>query len=188
MQRIQLSDNITQYTIGKPFDTGAVILRSDQSADDCDRIPHFSADCDDDNNLRLSKALTDDEAIYGLGEMLGGLNKRGRKYRCYNNDDPNHTPEKQNLYGSHPFMIFDADETFGLFIDYPGEIVIDAGFDRRDTCTIVLTKNVHNEVNTNIYIIEGKNKNEIVHNYLTLVGSPFMPPKWAFGYQQSRWS
>ncbi|MBR6200825.1 MAG: DUF5110 domain-containing protein [Spirochaetales bacterium] len=188
MQRRQLSDNITQYTIGKPLDTGAIILRSDQSADDCDRIPHFSADSDDDNNLRLSKALTDDEAIYGLGEMLGGLNKRGRKYRCYNNDDPNHTPEKQNLYGSHPFMIFDADETFGLFIDYPGEIVIDAGFDRRDTCTIELTKDVHNEVNTNIYIIEGKNKSEIIHNFLTLVGSPFMPPKWAFGYQQSRWS
>ncbi|MBP5707094.1 MAG: DUF5110 domain-containing protein, partial [Spirochaetales bacterium] len=38
------------------------------------------------------------------------------------------------------------------------------------------------------YIMEGKNKNEIIHNFLTLVGAPFMPPKWAFGYQQSRWS
>ncbi|MBP5706723.1 MAG: hypothetical protein J6W76_05525, partial [Spirochaetales bacterium] len=135
MQRRIISENITQYIIGTPFDTNAVVIHSDSPADSCDRIPHFNAEYDDNGGLQLTKSLSEDEKLYGLGEMLGGLNKRGRKYRCYNNDDPNHTPEKQNLYGSHPFMIFDGDDTFGLFVDYPGEIIIDAGFDRRDTCT-----------------------------------------------------
>lgn len=188
MQRRIISENITQYIIGTPFDTGAVILHSNAPVDDCDRIPHFGEELTETNNLRLTKSLSEDEKLYGLGEMLGGLNKRGRKYRCYNNDDPNHTPEKQNLYGSHPFMIFDGEETFGLFIDYPGEINIDAGFTNRSVCTIELTCSINNEVNVDIYLISGKTKSDIVHNFLTLIGSPFMPPKWAFGYQQSRWS
>ena len=143
MQQRQFCENILQYTIGKPFDTGAVTAQCNTPANDCSEIKYFTADSDENNNLRLTKSLSEDEKLYGLGEALGGLNKRGRKYRCYNNDDPNHTPEKQNLYGSHPFMIFDGAECFGIFVDYPGEINIDAGFTERDKCTIVLTKNVH---------------------------------------------
>ena len=61
MQRRTISENITQYIIGTPFDTNAVVIHSDSPADSCDRIPHFNAEYDDNGGLQLTKSLSEDE-------------------------------------------------------------------------------------------------------------------------------
>lgn len=44
------------------------------------------------------------------------------------------------------------------------------------------------EENYDLYIIEGESLTDIVHQFRHLVGRSYIPPKWAFGNTQSRWS
>ena len=44
------------------------------------------------------------------------------------------------------------------------------------------------EENYDLYIIEGESLTDIVQQFRQLVGRSYIPPKWAFGATQSRWS
>ncbi len=63
-----------------------------------------------------------DDVVYGLGETLGALNKRGKIYQFYATDDPLHTPTKRLCM---VLILYDLRwrKSFGLFIDYPSEII-----------------------------------------------------------------
>ena len=37
------------------------------------------------------------------------------------------------------------------------------------------------------YIIVGENPTDVIQQYHTMIGKPFMPPYWAYGYQLSKW-
>ena len=39
-----------------------------------------------------------------------------------------------------------------------------------------------------LYILEGDSLLDIVKTFRQLTGASYIPPRWAFGYQQSRWS
>ncbi|MCL5271587.1 MAG: DUF5110 domain-containing protein, partial [bacterium] len=136
-----------------------------------------------DGGVRLNCTLHPADRIWGLGGAIGSLNKRGKRYVLYATDEPLHTPDKESLYGSHPFVIIDGQRTFGLLIDFPGKIVFDAGFTHRDQLEITVAGS-----DFDLYIFDAADKLAIIHEYLELTGAPFVPPKWAFGFQQSRWS
>jgi alpha-glucosidase len=72
---------------------------------------------------------------------------------------------------------------FGIFIDYPSEISFDFGFSRSDILEISVSSH-----NFYLYFIKADAPLKIVNSYLNLFDKPYVPPKWAFGYQQSRWS
>ncbi|MBF0537859.1 MAG: DUF5110 domain-containing protein [Nitrospirae bacterium] len=173
----------TLYRLGRPFKTGMTTLPVDEEdLRPIDSINKF--DCTiDENGLTLTHSLLPHDRVFGLGQTLGALNKRGKVYRLYATDDPVHTPDKECLYGSHPFLIVEGAETFGVFLDYPGEIIIDIGFTQDDLLCIQIG---HSDVD--IYVFDAQGIRDIVREFLTLTGSPYVPPKWAFGYQQSRWS
>jgi alpha-glucosidase len=69
------------------------------------------------------------------------------------------------------------------FVDFPGKVVFDVGFSNSNELRISL-----DEENFDIYIINGDSARSIVRKFLKLIGESYVPPKWAFGYQQSRWS
>lgn len=177
-------DNILLYEFGNPFNTGAVVLNINKRyAKKENKIKYFDYSIIENSCILIYK-MEDSCCVYGLGQSLGSLNKKGKKYRIYSNDDPLHTPEKEGLYGNHPFLIIeDKKNTFGFFIDTPSEIVCDIGFKNRNTFEIIIKNK-----NFSLYIFDLSDKFEIIKKYLTLTGKPYMPPKWAFGYHQSRWS
>ncbi len=181
--KTQLTPYTTLYRSGKPFKTGAVIvdLESKEFQQD-DTIPYFQIE-EEDNKINFIYKMSKEDVVYGLGETLGALNKRGKIYRFYNTDDPEHTPEKMSLYGSHPFMILDGKNTFGLFIDYPSEIIFDIGFTDKDILQITVPSK-----DFDLYIFDTDEKLSIIKEYFNLTGKPYIPPKWAFGFQQSKWS
>ena len=91
------------YRFGKPFETGAVLEK-----------PLKFLQNEEINGFKLKKTkytiilryhMAQDDMVLGLGEQMGGVNKRGRKYITYNTDIPEHTPDRLSLYGSHPFII-----------------------------------------------------------------------------------
>src|SRR3712207_1490168 len=124
-----------------------------------------------------------DDIVFGLGENQRGINKRGGIYQSFCSDDPLHTENKKSLYGSHNFTVVYGKETFGAFIDFPGKVTFDVGFTDKNEYKITMENS-----NVKVFIIKGTSLKDIIKKFLKIIGRSYIPPKWAFGYQQSRWS
>lgn len=174
---------IRKYTFGNPIPTDAV-AEIYPAADGA--LPFFSME---GNSLSLS--LEDQTPVYGLGEQVRGINKRGWLYVSNNTDEPRHLEETHSLYGSHNFLLMGKNggqKPFGIFFDYPGHLTFDIGYTRHDTLTVT-----PKDWNLDLYIIQpeaedtGSALSSIVRQFRRLIGRSYIPPKWAFGYGQSRW-
>ncbi len=153
-----------------------------------------------ENGFSLSLAMDDADAVYGLGEANRGINKRGYKYVSCCTDDPNHTEDKVSLYGAHNFIMLIGQESFGLFLDYPADICFDIGYTKQNELTIST-----DGTDLDVYLITAEESAtaapssrpagnfaesaalSIVRQFRTLIGHSYIPPRWAFGYIQSRW-
>lgn len=173
------------FNIGQPFETESVVdfehIKEVSLLDEL--LGSTGLKCAVDDQVVLTYDLGKEDLIYGLGEQLRGINKRGGIYESFCTDDPVHMPDKRALYGAHNFFMVHGQKTFGVYIDFPTFIEYDFGFSHKD----VLKVTVHGK-DLRLYIIEGENTIEIVSKFLKAIGPSFLPPKWAFGFQQSRWS
>ena len=166
---------IRKYVFGTPFPTEAV-LASVESAGD--KLPFF----DMDGSGAFAYEFSEDDIVYGLGEQIRGINKRGWQYVSWNYDNPNHHEDTRSLYGSHNFIIVSGKHTFGAFFDYAGRMEFDIGYTKRS-----IMKITPETMNLIVYIITGENEKDIVKQFRQLIGRSYIPPFWAFGYGQSRW-
>lgn len=126
--------------------------------------------------------LDQNARIYGLGETIRGINKRGWIYESWCTDEPFHTEDKRSVYGAHNFILIDGTTRFGAFFDLPGRITFDLGY--TDSDRIVITPE---RFALELYIITGDSLKAIVSEFRSLIGKSYIPPLWAFGYGQSRW-
>lgn len=169
---------IKKYSFLNPINTGAVVMNIEPTAG---AMPYF-----EHSDRMFSYKMSDTTAVYGLGEAVRGINKRGWIYCGYCSDDPFHTEDKSSLYGAHNFLIIDdkinGGDRFGVFFDYPSRITFDIGYSNENTMT-VCTANP----DIDVYIIEGDSLRDIARQFRTLVGKSYIPPRWAFGFMQSRW-
>ena len=166
---------IQKYVYGHPFPTDAVVKEIETAKEP---LPFFETD----NQGSFTYTLAEDDIVYGLGEQIRCINKRGWQYVSWNYDNPNHHEDTRSLYGSHNFIIVCGKVTFGAFFDYPGKMEFDIGYTRRDTMQIKAAKN-----DLTVYIITGENEKDIVKQFRGIIGRSYIPPLWAFGYGQSRW-
>ncbi|MDD6430232.1 MAG: glycoside hydrolase family 31 protein, partial [Ruminococcus sp.] len=127
-------------------------------------------------------SLSENDIVYGLGEQIRGINKRGWQYVSWNYDNPNHHEDTRSLYGAHNFIIIHGAVTFGAFFDYAGKMEFDIGYTKRSVMQIHAASN-----NLTVYIITGESEKDIVKQFRKMVGRSYIPPFWAFGYGQSRW-
>lgn len=168
---------INKYIFGRPIETGAVVADIPVSVQDfCAMDIEVKED-----KIVLSCHMEEDDIIYGLGEQVRGINKRGFCYISNATDDPNHTENKHSLYGAHNFLLLSRQKK-AVFIDDPGKVIFDVGETSMDTLTITAGADCV------IYVIEGDSLKDIVKQFRKLIGRSYIAPKWAFGYQQSRWS
>ena len=122
------------------------------------------------------------DIVYGLGENIRGINKRGWTYTSYANDNPNHLETVRNLYAAHNFFVVDGRERFGVFIDHPGEVTFDVGYTNINELRIMPVS-----MDMYVYIIEGESLKDIVRQFRKMIGRSYIAPRWALGYGQSRW-
>ncbi len=168
---------IAKYTFGTPFNTEAVVV--DQPV--CNQaIPAFLNMSED--RLTITAALDADDIVYGLGENMGGINKRGRKYTSNCTDDPSHTENRTSLYAAHNFIVVDGQHPYGIFIDYPSVVTFDIGFTDKDTMLISVET-----ADYDLYVIEGSSSLDIVREFRQIIGESYIAPKWSLGFIQSRW-
>lgn len=168
---------IQKYVFGKPIETGAVVQEIPETRTEISIMQIKVME----DKVVLFYGMDSEDVVYGLGEQVRGINKRGFSYISYANDDPIHTEGKHSLYGAHNFLIVSGSQMFGVFVDDPGKVVFDVGETSIEILTITAGKDCV------IYIIEGESLKEIVKQFRRLIGRSYIAPKWAFGYQQSRW-
>ncbi|QZY56160.1 TIM-barrel domain-containing protein [Crassaminicella profunda] len=175
----EINKDVIKYRFGNPICTHAVMKDGIEKKEK--DLPFFQLEQGETIQLRYKMKV--DDIVLGLGENQRGMNKRGGIYESFCSDDPLHTSDKKSLYGAHNFLMIEGTEKFGVFIDHPGKIIFDVGFTHKDYLEIRI-----DDHDVDIYMIKGNNLRKIVKNFLNLTGDGYVPPKWAFGYQQCRWS
>ena len=171
---------IRKYTFGAPLPTDAVIqnLLAEK-----DSLPYFTVRYGEDGSVILSLPLHPEEVLFGLGQAVRGIDKRGHRYESWNSDVFNHTEERPSLYGSHNLLVFfSPDRLLGLYLDDPGKIIWDLGWEKHDEAVITSLSG-----NLDVYLIEEESLTGIARAFRQLTGRSYLPPRWAFGYIQSRW-
>ena len=168
---------IRKHIYGTPFETEAVMTDIAQA----DGAPAYGV-IDTQDGFYFTYIMDDDDIVYGLGEANRGINKRGYCYISDCSDDPNHTEDKRSLYGAHNFIIIAGEKSFGLFFDYPSKITFDIGYTRMDTLKVSCSN-----ADLALYIIDGDTPYDIVKQFRSMIGQSYIPPKFAFGFGQSRW-
>ena len=166
---------IQRFSFGHPFPTQSVVLSLPAESGP---VPFLTSDS---TGWRFT--LSEQAAVYGLGEMPRGINKRGWHYITNNTDESRHSEDKLSFYGSHNFLLVrDGSTCFGLFVDFPGKVYYDIGYTRHDLFSF------HTETpDYDLYLLSGGNENAICKEFRTLIGRSYIPPRWAFGLAQSRW-
>ena len=166
---------IQRFSFGHPFPTQSVVLSLPAESGP---VPFLTPD---GSGWQLT--LSEQAAVYGLGEMPRGINKRGWHYITNNTDESRHSEDKLSFYGAHNFLLVrDGSTCFGLFVDFPGKVYYDIGYTRHDLFSF------HTETpDYDLYLLSGGNENAVCKEFRTLIGRSYIPPRWAFGLAQSRW-
>lgn len=170
---------IQLYRYGKPFETDTILQKPEVRPEGT--LPYFKTEKD---GRSFSCPLKAETAVYGLGETVRGINKRGWLYVSNCTDEPAHTEGKHSLYAAHNFLLIADAHSFGVFFDYPGELTFDIGY----TDLNMLRVSAREPADMDVYLVEGDGPEDIVRQFRGLIGRSYIAPKWAFGYGQSRWS
>ena len=172
---------IRRFDFGHPLHTGATVLAL-ESEKDISTLPRLHVTRDGES-VTFTCPLQADTRLYGLGETVRGINKRGHHYRSWNTDDFIHTEEKESLYSSHNFLIVASEaDCFGFFLDDPGEVIWHLGDQKMNEMTVTSVCG-----DLSLYLIEEETPAAICRELRRLTGKSYLPPYWAFGYIQSRW-
>ena len=123
-----------------------------------------------------------DVDLYGTGEVTGSLRRNDTEIELWNTD--NYCYQKaggKRLYQSHPWIIGVREDgsAFGIIADNTWK----QSFDLKEPITIV-----SDGPPFRIIVIERDSPQELVKTLAELTGKIELPPLWALGYQQSRYS
>ena len=127
----------------------------------------------------------ENEAFHGLGDKPGHLDMRGNRYTLWNSDSFGYDHRSDAIYKSIPFILADrgGEGRIGLFFDNPRRSTFDFGREDNDRFAYAAAGG-----DLVVYLFLEQDPVEICAAYCRLTGTPDLPPLWAIGYQQCRWS
>ncbi|HUC84036.1 MAG TPA: TIM-barrel domain-containing protein [Candidatus Acidoferrales bacterium] len=122
-------------------------------------------------------------SLYGGGEVTGPLLRNGRRIELWNTDAGGYGIDQgQRLYQSHPWVLgVRPDGTaFGVLFDssWKATLTTDSDEIRFHSCGPPFR----------VLVIDRDSPQAVVRGLGELTGTISMPPRWALGYQQCRWS
>ena len=151
----------------------------------CDAAPEAGFEYDGETlRARVMFEDTPCEALsfYGGGLVAGGLLRNRRAITFWNTDAWCYGEETPALYQSHPFVLALRGDgrAVGWFADATGKASVRIGEDGFEfACEGQLFE---------LYRIEAAHPLRVLEALAGLVGCIALPPLWALGYHQSRWS
>ena len=119
--------------------------------------------------------------LYGTGEIAGPLRRNGKVTECWNTDAYGANERWEGLYQSHPWVLAVRPDgtAFGVLADTTYRCRIDL----RDGIKFAAEGPAFP-----VYVIDRKSPEEVVKGLAELTGKMEMPPEWALGYHQCRFS
>jgi alpha-glucosidase len=130
----------------------------------------------------VSIAFDSNADLYGTGEVTGDLKRNGSIVKMWNTDNYTFTKfEGQCLYQSHPWILGVRKDgtSFGIIADNTWK----QDFELKNPITITTTGPF-----PRIIVIEKDTPQEVIMELAELTGKMELPPLWALGYQQCRYS
>src|SRR5262249_12287681 len=147
--------------------------------EDDDRSPmSFNGDA-----FRVTKKMPQDEIYSGLGDKTS-LNLRNHAFTMWNTDAFGWQESTDPLYKSIPFFLaLRKGKSYGIFLDNPWRTSFDFGKASVDSYSFGSDGG-----ELNYYFLFGPDAKKVLMSFAALTGKPPLPPLWALGYQQSRYS
>lgn len=121
-------------------------------------------------------SLSPGEKIFGCGESVTTLDKRGQKVNLFVTDPQG--PETDQMYKPVPFFM--SNRGYGMFMHTSAPITCDFG-----NTYVGANKLFMGDEALDLFIFIGEPK-DILNEYTEIVGKPSMPPLWSFGTWMSR--
>lgn len=136
------------------------------------------------NIVKMSKLSPDGENFYGLGDKATHLNLKGKRLENWATDQYAFQKDQEPLYKSVPFYIgLKGKIAYGVFFDNTFRSFFDFCQERRNVASFWADGG-----EMNYYFFYGPQMQEVVTSYTDLTGKPELPPLWALGYHQCKWS
>lgn len=134
--------------------------------------------------LRLEKKCHKKEVFFGLGDKACGTNLAGKKFENWCSDSYAFGRETDPLYRAIPFYYaLNQGIAYGIFLDNSFKSHFD--FDSSETGVTTFSAEGGE---LNYYFLLGPGLDDVARNYARLTGTHELPPIWALGYHQCRWS
>ncbi len=131
----------------------------------------------------VHKQMPGSEHYFGLGDKTGQFDRREQAYTLWNTDvGPQESVDP--LYKAIPFFLaMNGTQSYGIFLDNTWRTWFDFGNQFRDSIAFGAEGG-----SLDYYFIYGPTPKQVVEGYAYLTGKPPLPPLWALGFQQSRYS
>ncbi|MDD2772863.1 MAG: glycoside hydrolase family 31 protein [Elusimicrobiales bacterium] len=134
--------------------------------------------------IAAAKKLGFEEHFYGLGEKAARLDRRRGHFVMWNTDTYSYGEGTDPTYQSIPFYIgLEDGRAYGIFFDNSYRTGFDFGFSGQEYAQFYADAG-----EMNYYFFKGPEMKKIVSRYTELTGRMPLPPLWALGHQQCRWS
>lgn len=130
--------------------------------------------------------LKSDRSIkyYGLGDKTGRLNLNGTRRQLWGTDCYGYGNETDPVYKNIPFFLgLNQGNGYGIFLDNSFRTFFDFGMEREEVLSFWAQGG-----EMRYYFIYGPQLLDVCTQFTDLTGKAPMPPKWALGYHQSKWS
>ena len=134
--------------------------------------------------VMMSKQVNRNEHYYGLGDKAGSFNLRDKRYEIWGSDNYGFENNSDPLYKNIPFYIARTDSScYGVFFDNTFRSFFDFASERKSATSFWAMGG-----EMNYYFIVGSDMLKISERFTRLTGKPELPPLWALGYHQCKWS
>ncbi|MCY0899839.1 MAG: alpha-glucosidase [Firmicutes bacterium] len=182
-QQLEIRETADGWTVTDGV-TAVTVTRSGGMAIAGAGIPHFS--WHDWAGWGTSRVVDLDldphEVVLGLGEKTGRLDKRGRRWIQWATDVAPHTEDTDPLYQAIPMFVMAAPGgARGVFVANTGRTYQDFTDPGRARVAV-------DDGPLTLYCYVGPSLSDVLEQHTRVTGRPMLPPRWALGWQQSRWS
>ncbi len=131
-----------------------------------------------------TKRIQSNENFFGLGDKATSQNLRGKRFLNWGTDTYGFAKEQDPLYRNIPFYYgLHNNLSYGIFFDNSFQTFFDFGKEDA-TCASFWAEGGQ----MCYYFIYAPTLLEVAREYVRLTGLPELPPRWALGYHQSKWS
>lgn len=156
-----------------------LVLSADQS-----RPEYLFNDWTGDYKVCAKKKIQDGEFFYGLGDKPCDLNLSRKRYEMWGVDHYAFKMDSDPLYKNITFFLSLRKEgTYGIFFDNTCRSFFDFGASEDG---VLIFGAEGGEID--YYFYHAETPLEVIQYYTRTTGLPPLPPLWALGYHQSKWS